>query len=593
MRLRLREILAAVPGGWPVAAAVAAWVGAMVARPLSVPVLAAVALVAVVLRRRVAGVVWICVGLALVTNVAALRALDGLDDLEAGDFDGTISLITDPEPTVAGEVRFEADSEVGHVLVEVSAGAADDVQDLLAGRRVAVTGRTEPFSRPSAWTRSRHLVGSLDVHSVEGVGPAPPPLAVANSYRDLLDRGARSLAPRHRSLLSGIVIGDDRAQPPELTADFRASGLTHLLAVSGQNLVFVLLVATPLLRRLRLWPRYLVAVTVVVGFATVTRFEPSVTRASAVAAVALLATTLGRPSDGIRHLALAVSGLLVVDPMLVHALGFRLSVAASVGVLIIAPPVISRLRGPRWFREGLGVTVGAQLAVAPVLVPAFGAMPLAALPANVLAAPLAGFTMVWGLVAGTAAGVVGGRMAAALHVPTSVGLTALEGVAQWSAALPLGRVDLRHVTVVALAAAVWHVRPRFRAVAAGALVVVVVAAVITRPPLGERRVGFDATVWVDGPVAVVVTGSRARPADVLDELHRSRVRAVGLIVSTDGDAAAVVDAVEARLPVGGVIGPSGTAGATHPNRGEKIFVSRLVVVVDDNEPHLRVRVGWR
>src|SRR5699024_5758084 len=98
---------------------------------------------------------------------------------------------------------------------------------------------------------------------------------------------------------------------------------------------------------------------------------------------------------------------------------------------------------------------------------------------------------------------------------------------------------------------------------------------------------------VDGPVAVVVAGSRARPADVLDELHRSRVRAVGLIVSTDGAADAVVDAIEARLPVGGIIGPSGTDGVARPNRGEKILVSRLVVVIDDNDPHLRVRVGWR
>lgn len=590
---RLAQAASSVPGGWAVAPAVAAWVGAIVARPVPAAVVLGLIVVGLILRRRVLSVVWLCVALAIVTDVMAVRALAGLDDLEAGDFNGSITLITDPRPTIADGLRFEADSDVGHLLVEVSGVAAESFDEVLAGRQASVVGRTKPLTRPSAWTRSRHLVGTLEIISVAGVGPASVPLSAANSYRELLDRGARSLSAEHRSLLSGIVIGDDRAQPPELTADFRASGLTHLLAVSGQNLVFVLVVTMPILRRLRLWPRYVAAVAVVVAFATVTRFEPSVTRAAAVATVALLATTLGRPADGIRHLAIAVAALLVVDPMLVHAVGFRLSVAASVGVLSIAPALVARLRGPRWFREGLGVTVGAQLAVAPVLVPTFGAMPLAALPANVLAAPLAGFTMVWGLAAGTVAGVVGGRMAAALHVPTSVSLAALDRVAEWSAGLPLGRIDLRHVSVIAVAAVGWHLRPRLRPVAAAALVLVVLAAVVTRPPLGERPVGFDATVWVDGSVAVVVAGPKARPVDVLDELHRSRVRAVGLVVLADGAADAVVDAIRARLPIGAVIGPVGATGLVSPSVGERVRVARLVVVVDANDPRLRVRVGWR
>src|SRR5690606_27453305 len=123
-------------------------------------------------------------------------------------------------------------------------------------------------------------------------------------------------------------------------------------------------------------------------------------RAAFVAGVALWALTSGRPSGGLRHLALAVCALLVVDPLLTRSVGFRLSVAACLGVLLLSAPIVSRLPGPRWAREALGMTAGAQPAVAPVLVPTFGAMPLAALPANVAAAPLAGALMVWGVTAG-------------------------------------------------------------------------------------------------------------------------------------------------------------------------------------------------
>lgn len=579
-----------VRAGWPVAAAATAWVAASTAYGIPIPVLVAVVAVAVGTRRRTP-VMASCLVLLAVVDVAAARSLAGLDDLETGEFDAPVAVLTDAKPMVGGGVRFEADSDVGHLLVEVTGPVADEVEGVLAGMRVVASGRVEPFEKPTEWTASRHLVGTLEVVDVRRVDAAGGAFAVANAYRDLLARGAESLAPRHRSLLSGILIGDDRAQPPELTADFRASGLTHLLAVSGQNLVFVLVVASPLLRRLRLWPRYVVAVSLIAAFATVTRFEPSVTRAAAVATVALLATTLGRPADGLRHLALAVTALIVIDPMLVRSVGFRLSVAASVGVLALAPTVIAALRGPRWFREGLGVTVGAQIAVAPVLVPTFGAMPLAALPANVLAAPVAGFVMVWGLVAGTVAGVVGGSVAATLHLPTAVALSALEAVARRVGALPLGRIDLRHVAVLAAAAAALWLSSRLRVAAGVVAVAVVVAAVIARPTLGEHRIGFDATVWVDGPVAVVVAGGRADPVEVLDRLHRSRVRAVGLFVSEDGDADDVIDAVRARLPIGGVIGPADRAGDV--SAGQRIRVARMVVFVDDVSPRLRVRVGWR
>ena len=67
--------------------------------------------------------------------------------------------------------------------------------------------------------------------------------------------GAAPLDPRARSLFTGLVIGDDREQPADLADAFRGAGLTHLLAVSGQNVAFALALAGPLLRRLRLWPR--------------------------------------------------------------------------------------------------------------------------------------------------------------------------------------------------------------------------------------------------------------------------------------------------------------------------------------------------
>jgi competence protein ComEC len=255
------------------------------------------------------------------------------------------------------------------------------------------------------------------------------------------------------------------------------------------------------------------------------------------------------------------------------------------------------LPGPRWFREGLAVTTGAQLAVAPVLVPVLGPMPLAALPANIAAGPLAGILMVWGLTAGTIAGVAGGTVAGLLHVPSGLGLWALERVAALGASLPLGVVDLRHVAAVALAGALAsRVSGWGRAAAAGLLGAAVLAPMLTPVPQGELPAGYGATVWVDGPMAVVDVDARASPVDVLDALRSRHVAAVGLVVvrAARPTTAAVVEAIESRFPVGAVIGPPGLAvpDTVVPPDGFRAVVGRLEVMVDRAGPPLRVRIGW-
>ena len=129
------------------------------------------------------------------------------------------------------------------------------------------------------------------------------------------------------------------------------------------------------------------------------------------AGLAAVAQASGRPASGLRLLALATAGLVLVDPFLIWSVGFRLSVGASLGILLLAGPLTRRCPGPRWFAEALGVTSAAQIGVAPVAIPVFGSIPLAALPANLLVAPVVGPLMMWGLVAGLPAGLLGERAA--------------------------------------------------------------------------------------------------------------------------------------------------------------------------------------
>ena len=183
-------------------------------------------------------------------------------------------------------------------------GVGRRLERLLAGDRVLVGGRITPFAGGdrARWV-SRHVRSRVTLQFV-GDTATPAPLArAANRVRPpARPRATRRWPAGDRALFLGLVIGDDRDQPDALVQAFRDAGLSHLTAVSGQNVAFVLVAATPLLRRLRPRGRFVATVAPVIGwFAALTRFEPSVIRASGMAALAaatVLARLAGRARSG-------------------------------------------------------------------------------------------------------------------------------------------------------------------------------------------------------------------------------------------------------------------------------------------------------
>lgn len=383
----------------------------------------------------------LCIGLAAVAAVLGQRSVDGLVPPHLGPVQAEITLVADPAPLPRGGVRAQARYHGKHVAVLAYRSAAAALDDRLAGEVITVRGELSPPGPFELRQRHRHLAGRLRVDVVMGWRAGHGVTRVANDLRHTLDRGAASLSPRQRSLFMGLVLGDDRAQPPDLTEAFRAAGLAHVTAVSGQNVAFTLALVAPLLRRMRFGPRLVTTLGVLALFAVLTRAEPSVLRATAMAGVAAYGAAVGRPTTGLRSLGVAVVGLLLCDPLLVSSLGFQLSVAGAAGIVVAARPLQRRLPGPVWLKAPLAVTLAAQVAVAPLLVAAFGSVALASLPANLLVAPAVGPVMAWGMAAGLVAGAVGGAGAALLHVPTRILLGWIERVALLGSQFSLGRLS--------------------------------------------------------------------------------------------------------------------------------------------------------
>jgi competence protein ComEC len=592
-----------VSEAWALALAVASVAGAIAGADGHLPVMPfgllltlAVVLVALAARRPAA----LCLGVALLAGVLGQRSMVGLASPPlAAPVRGEVTLVSDPEPDGRGAVAVDVRLGDRRVRAVARASGAAALDDRLAGERVTVVGRTGP---PGPWERllrHRHLAGRLTVETVTGWRPGGPATRVANGLRRTLVAGAGSLPPRQQSLLAGLTLGDDRAQPADLADAFEAAGLTHLLAVSGQNVAFVLVVASPVLSRLRFAPRLAATLAVLAGFALVTRFEPSVLRATAMAAVAAAGVATGRPASSRRALGLGVTAMVLVDPLLATSVGFQLSALATAGIVLLAAPVERSLPGPRWLTAPLSVTIAAQLAVSPLLVATFGPLPVASLPANLLAGPAAGPVMVWGLTAGLVAGVAGGPVAALLHLPTRVLLTWLEAVALTCARAPLGSLGAPHLAALAAALALLAATRRAAArvpvrPARGVLVLrlgaglllagTLVAAASPRPPgTGPIELGVGATAWRGSEAVVLVADGRAHARPVLEGLRLAGARRLDAVVlrSNARSTAELVATLRRRWPGLGVVAPPPSPDGRGPPQGAVVPDAATTLTVGD------------
>ena len=206
----------------------------------------------------------------------------------------------------------------------------------------------------------------------------------------------RSIAPglhgERRGVVEGVVLGDEQALSEGLQERFRASGLYHLLAVSGQNVALVAGGALGLawLVGLPRWLGQLCALFSIGGYVLAVGAQPSVVRAGIAGALVSLAWLAARPVDRWYFLLLGALALLAWNPYSLLDAGFQLSFAAVAAIFVLAPRLSRRLEGyplPRKLAAVLAVSTACGLVTAPVLWFQFHAVPLMTVPANALAAP--------------------------------------------------------------------------------------------------------------------------------------------------------------------------------------------------------------
>jgi competence protein ComEC len=349
-----------------------------------------------------------------------------------------------------GRVRAQVASSHGRVLVE----SREPVPDLPIGAGVRASGvLAQPPSWYEATLRRQGIAMVLRTRRLQATGKRRTGLQ--GRLDAIRDRAAQSLGrgipAREAALARGFVLGQDDRIDAETVEDFRRSGLSHLLAVSGQNVLLLALLATPLLAALGIplrsrlaWLLCLIAVYVPLAGA-----GPSIQRAGVMGAAALITTIAGRPGSRAYALLGACAATLALNPRASGDPGWQLSFAAVLGIHLLAAPIRSIIaasagRGTwqRALAEGAAVTVAATLATAPLIAYHFGTVPLGSLGANLLALPAVAPSMWLGMIS-AGAGQFPGLPVEALNWANSLLLAYIAQVAAWFAAPSWAVVEVR------------------------------------------------------------------------------------------------------------------------------------------------------
>jgi competence protein ComEC len=452
---------------------------------------------------------------------------------------------------------------------------------LQPGERIVIRGPLHGLRGSFGdYLRHRGYPASVFVEHLDELGQAAGPLQrTAQGLRAALrDSLGRVFPAREAGLLMGLTLGDTSRLDPRIEEDFRATGLSHLTAVSGENLAMFLgpILGLAMWLRVGRWGRLAIGFLAVGFFVLLTGAEPSVLRAAAMSGLTLLGVFLGRPRSAPAIMGGAVLLLLAVNPTLVYSIGFQLSVAATAGMAFLAGPLSDMLRSlPKGLALAAGTTLGAQAGVTPLLLYHFGVVPTVSVPANLLAFPAVGPGMLLGLIAG-GAGLASRSAGLLIAAMARVPLGYLEGLSARLARSPLpwitstpGRLLVLFAGVAVAAGLGWWVRsgrrlPRRVAVAACLAMPVFVwsSALRAGPPSSLTVVFFDvgqgdsALVRSPGGAAILIDGGPDHEL-VAAKLAGLGIRRLDMIVATHPHADHVggLAAVLGRFGVALVIDP--------------------------------------
>jgi len=402
-------------------------------------------------------------------GISSLHAAtpDPLADLAALEPGEVIIVGRVASPPVPGGWGYRADVRVEHLWydeqevlrgggVEVFAG---DLGGVGVGDRVRVDGEISlPQPGEDDFDYARYLATRRISAVVEatGVWPVDEELGwIGRVHRRTDVALGYGLRPQEAAVVRGMVLGDRSLIPEDLEEAFQNSGITHVLAISGQHVAVLAVVIYFVLRAFALPMSLRIPITLALIwlYIVVAGAPPSAIRAGVVATLVLAARLFGRQISALHFMTTMLAAVLAYNPLLVYNTGFQLSVTAVFGILLLRKPLRSLVEGtllrpfkkPAAVSNLLSVSLAAQIATAPIVAAAFEEVSIIGALTNLIAVPLSGPILTLGLL-GSVAGNIAPALAYPLNASNGFLVTILEWTARLASSFPFAAVTTPGIT---------------------------------------------------------------------------------------------------------------------------------------------------
>lgn len=254
------------------------------------------------------------------------------------------------------------------------------------------------------YLKSKKIIATIiDVGNVEilDVNKANIEKNIFNSVRNNIKKIMYKLLPKDaRELAVGMMIGDKDELDTNITEKFKNSNLTHMLAVSGAHISYVILGLNLMLKKTSNRFRKIFIICFLIFFVGVTDFTPSVQRASIMAILLLISTMLYRSQDTYTSIAFSGLVILIINPYSFLDIGFQLSFGGTIGIVLMYNNLIKRfktngkLKG--YIVSSICVSVCANLIIIPIIAFNFNTVSLTFWISNLLAGPFLGVIIILG-----------------------------------------------------------------------------------------------------------------------------------------------------------------------------------------------------
>ncbi len=281
----------------------------------------------------------------------------------------------------------------------------------------AEINRPKPATNPGGFNYQRYLAsigisGTVNVMNISeikisGKGSGWIIKKMGYKIKNTVLGIVRECLPKNQAgLIAGMIIGYKDGLDENAYEAFRKAGLTHIMVASGMNIAFIILPLTFLFRKLRLTRKVanIIIMCVLVLFIFVTGFSASVVRAVIMGIMILTGQIIMRETDIYTSISAAVLLLLLYNPFMIFDIGFQLSFAATISLVMFYPSIkaaVSFKYVPEIVSDTLAATLAAQIGVVPISIYYFNSLSLVSVISNLLVVPtvqvitIIGFIMVF------------------------------------------------------------------------------------------------------------------------------------------------------------------------------------------------------